>query len=234
MSVLTRSPGHVAGSSIVGHPGRVRDDYTHQTPAAVTGAVACGVAPLPLLAVYSVIFLIHGSVKPVHPPDVTSSTRGEFIAGCVSLVLLLALVVALLWFLNGRRRWPLAILEAASAVVFFDFMIDSTKGGPVIPALLVLTSLASLVLMFAPSAWWWFDRSAPRWIEAVTRVVLRRRPPDEYDDEPDPHTSAAQVKARRAYIGRRRNDQAATDPVPAEDTLEGDPIADPAEDPAAV
>jgi uncharacterized BrkB/YihY/UPF0761 family membrane protein len=156
------------------HPGRVRNDYTHQTPAAVTGSVACGVAPLPLLAVYTVIFLIHGSIKPVHPPDVTSTTHGEFVAGLVSLVLLIALVFCLLWFLNGKRRWPLAVMELASLVVFFDFMIDSTKGGPIIPALLVLTSIVSLVLMFAPASWWWLDRKAPAWIETVTRVVLRR------------------------------------------------------------
>jgi hypothetical protein len=192
----------------------VRDDYTHQTPAAVTGAVACGVAPVPLLTVYALIFLIHGSVKPVHPPDVGSSTREEFIAGCISAVGLVVLIVSLLWFLNGKRRWPLAIAQLVGLGVFLDFMIDRTKGSPVIPALLVATSVITLVLMFASSSWWWLGRTAPGWVESIERVVLRRRPA-EPGDEVEPHTRAADVQARRRYVGRRR-----TDPPPVIETLD--------------
>ena len=148
----------------------MRDDYTHNTPGTVTAAVACGVAPVPLLAVYSVIFMIHGSIRPVHPPDVTGTKRGEFIAGCVSLVLLVVLLVALLWFLNGKRRWPLAILELAGAAAFTYIVVEPTLGGRLIAALLALTSLASLVMLFAPSSWWWVDRRAPRWFGARVRA----------------------------------------------------------------
>jgi hypothetical protein len=156
------------------HPVGVRNDYSHTTPAAVTGAVACGVAPIPLLAVYAVVFLIHGSVKPVHPPDITNTTGGELMAGCVAVVLIVALTLALYWFVHGSRRWPLAVLQVAGMAAFVDFVVDPTRGGRPVAAVLVLTSLASLLLMFAPSAWWWLDRSTPRWIAAPYRLVLRR------------------------------------------------------------
>lgn len=63
------------------------DDDERDTPPVVVAAVALGAAPLPFLAVYAVLFLTHGSVHPVQPPDITSSTSGEFIAGCVAALL---------------------------------------------------------------------------------------------------------------------------------------------------
>jgi len=153
----------------------VREDYTDQTPGVVTGAVACGVAPLPLLGVYSVIFLIHGSIKPVQPPDITSTKQGEFVAGWISLALLIVSVVAVLWMLNGKRRWPLAIVQAGVLGTCIDFALDSTKGGPFVPSLMIATSLISLVLMFAPSAWWWVGRPTPRLVEGLADVLTRRQ-----------------------------------------------------------
>jgi hypothetical protein len=155
------------------HPVTVRDDYTHETPGAVTGAVACGVAPVPLLAVYSVIFLIHGSFRPVHPPDVTDSTRGEFVAGWIALAVLVVLLAALLWFLNGRRRWPLALMQLGGLGAFVYVLVEPTLGGRPVAGLLALTSLASLVLMFAPSSWWWLERRAPGWVGAPGRLIRR-------------------------------------------------------------
>lgn len=185
----------------------VRDDYTHETPATVTGAVACGVAPVPFLAVYTVVFLVHGSIKPVQPPDITSTKGGEFAAGWIALAVLLACTLSLTWFLNGRRRWPLAIVQLGVLGASIDFLLDKTKGGPVISALLVLAAAISLVLMFTPSAWWWFDKTAPGWIRRLSDLVLRRQSFPDDDPEADPRTTAADIKARRSYIGRRRPDQ---------------------------
>ena len=58
-----------------------------------------------------VLFLVHGSVHPVQPPDVTSSKNGEFIAGWIALALFIVTAVSLLWLVNGRRRWPFAIVQ---------------------------------------------------------------------------------------------------------------------------
>lgn len=155
----------------------VRDDYTHQTPGAVTGAVACGVAPVPVLAVYTVIFLIHGTIRPTHPPDVTSTTHGELVVGCIAAILLLAFVTSLFWLLNGRRRWPAAILELAALAGAVDVLVDPTIGGRMVAGLIGITSLVSLVLMFAPASWWWLERPTPRSIEAMSRLVQRRAAP---------------------------------------------------------
>ena len=161
----------------------MQDNYTDQTPGMVTGAVACGVAPLPLLGVYSVIFLIHGSIKPVQPPDITSTKQGEFIAGWVSLVLFLVCLVAVLWMLNCTRRWPLALVQLATLGACIDFALDPTKGGALVPSLLILTSAVSLVLMFAPTSWAWIGRAAPGPVQGAADVLARRKPPRQVGQE---------------------------------------------------
>ena len=65
-----------------------------------------GHPPLPFLAVYATLFILHGWPQPVHPPDITSSQTGELIAGLVALVLFVAMALTLWWFLNRVRRWP--------------------------------------------------------------------------------------------------------------------------------
>jgi hypothetical protein len=179
----------------------VRDDYTHQTPATVTAAVAGASAALPFLAVYAVIFIIHGSIKPVHPPDVTSTTGGELVAGLIAAALFVLLSLSLAWFLGGVRRWPLAVIELGITAASVDFIVDETRGGRSVAALVLLASLVSLVLMFAPSSWWWLDRTAPRWLVRVSDLVMRRQPDPHL--APPPHTTADDVRARRRYVGRR-------------------------------
>ena len=61
------------------------DDDEREAPPLVVGAVSAGVAPLPFIAVYAIMFLIHGSIHPVNPPDVTRTKGGEFAAGLVAL-----------------------------------------------------------------------------------------------------------------------------------------------------
>ncbi|MGN6608197.1 MAG: hypothetical protein ACTHMS_14440 [Jatrophihabitans sp.] len=154
----------------------MRDDYTHQTPAAVTGAVAGASAALPFLAVYAIIFIIHGTIKPVHPPDVTGSTGGELIAGIVAAVLFGLLSISLLWFLSGVRRWPLAILELGVAAASVDFIVDPTRGGATVAALVLVASVVSLVLMFVPSSWWWLERTPPKLLVRGSDALRRRLP----------------------------------------------------------
>jgi len=82
------------------------DDDLRDTPPMVVGAVAAGTAPVPFLAVYSVMFIVHGGFHPVVPPDITSTAHGELVAGIITVALLIIAVTTLLWLLNGRRRCP--------------------------------------------------------------------------------------------------------------------------------
>lgn len=131
------------------------------TPGVVTGAVSVGTAPLPFLAVYTALFLLHGTVHPVHPPDIGSGQRDEVIAGIVTLAAFVVLSVALMQFLNRRRRWPYAVLELAVLAGGIDVAVDNTRGGSAIGLLLAAASLVSLVLGFAPAAWEHVGRRCP-------------------------------------------------------------------------
>jgi hypothetical protein len=128
------------------------DEYEAPQPTAppVVGAIALGVAPLPLLAVYSVLFIAHGSMYPVTPPDITRTKHGELGAGLIALVLFLVMTMTLVWFMNQRRRWPFAIAQAATLVTGVAFVIDARTGPPGVPILLVITSATALVLSLLP------------------------------------------------------------------------------------
>lgn len=138
------------------------DNEDRDTPSAVVWAVALGTAPLPFLAVYAVMFIVHGGIHPVAPPDITDSTRGELIAGILALVLFAVAVVALFWMLNGRRRWPFVIVQLGMLATAVDFFIDVTKGGRTTSLVVAVAALAALVCAFAPSAWEHVGRSQPR------------------------------------------------------------------------
>jgi hypothetical protein len=141
----------------------VDDDDMREAPPAVIGAVAAGVAPAPFLAVYAVLFISHGFLHPVQPPDITTSQTGEKIAGVTTAVLLLVMVLTIFWFLNGRRRWPFVIGQFATLVTAVDFVLDPTTGSPAVPAVLALTSAAALVLAFLPASSTWV-RVRPRFL----------------------------------------------------------------------
>jgi hypothetical protein len=142
------------------------DREFHETPSTVVGAVAAGTAPLPFLAVYAVLFIVHGGVHKVAPPDITSTSHGELMAGIVALVVFLAGVVALLWMFNGTRRWPFVILQVGLLATAIDFLTDDTKGGRLISFVVALATVVALVLAFAPDSWEYVGR---------TRPVRRRR-----------------------------------------------------------
>jgi hypothetical protein len=143
----------------------VADDDAPDAPPVVTASVAAGVAPTPFLAVYAVLFLAHGFIHPVQPPDITTTQDGEKVAGIVTIVVLVAMVVTLVWFMNGRRRWPFVVGQLATLVVSLDFVFDSTKGSPAVPVVLALTSAAALVFAALPASGEYVD----------TRLYLPRR-----------------------------------------------------------
>lgn len=144
------------------------DDEARDAPPAVIASTALGIAPLPFLAVYAVLFIAHGTVHPVVPPDIGTSKHDELVAGLIALALLIVGLVSVFWFLGGRRRWLFVLGQAATLATAIDFVVDSTKGSPAVPLLLVLTSAAALVLAFLPPSWnhvrrpWWPQRPGRR------------------------------------------------------------------------
>lgn len=141
-----------------------RDDVDSEAPPAVVTAVAIGTAPLPIIGVYTVLFLVHGSVSPVQPPDVTGSKTGEFIVGWVALVVFIVLAFTLFWLLNGRRRWPFAVMQLALMALCIDFASDDTVSGRFVSVLIAITSLIALCFAFAPSAWRYLDQPIPAFV----------------------------------------------------------------------
>jgi hypothetical protein len=158
-------------------------DDVRETPPAVVGAVSVGTAPLPFLAVYAVLFILHGWLTPVHPPDITSSQTGELIAGIIAAVVFVALAVTLWMFLNGRRRWPFAIGQLAVLATTIVFLTSDTTGGAVVSVVVGLACLVSLGLAFAPEGWTHVDRPVPGFVRAVygprTRASTTADPADE-------------------------------------------------------
>jgi hypothetical protein len=129
------------------------DDLARETPPVVIGSIALGVAPLPFLGVYAVLFIAHGFFFPVQPPDITASRAGEAVAGVVAVVLAVLLILSIFWFLDGRRRWPFVIGQLAALGTAIDFVVDSTKGSPAVPIVVVLTSATALVLAILAPSW---------------------------------------------------------------------------------
>ena len=129
------------------------DREPRETPSTVVGAVAAGTAPLPFLAVYAVLFIVHGGVHKVAPPDITSTSHGELMAGVVALLVFIVGAVALLWMFSGVRRWPFVIVQLGLLATAIDFLADDTKGGRLISFIVALATLAALVLAFAPDSW---------------------------------------------------------------------------------
>lgn len=140
------------------------DDESRDAPPVVIGAVAAGVAPLPFLAVYAVLFISRGTVHPVTPPDVGNSKTTELIAGLIALALFVIGSLAAYWLLDGRRRWPFLVCQLALLATAIDFVIDSTTGSPAIPIVLAATSLIALLLAMAPATWEHLGLDVPSWL----------------------------------------------------------------------
>lgn len=149
------------------HSGR-SDDVDRESPPTVVGAVAAGTAPLPILAVYAVVFIVRGGFHHVVPPDITGTNRGELVAGIVALVLFAVSVVALLWMLGGTRRWPFVVVQLGMLGAALDFLVDSTRGGRFVSVVLLVAAVLALVLSFAPqSARYFRDGERAPWFRRL-------------------------------------------------------------------
>jgi hypothetical protein len=126
------------------------DDVDRDAPPLVVGAVAAGSVPLPFLAVYAVMFIVHGGFHPVVPPDITSTQHGELVAGIIALVLLVVSFVAVIWMLNGSRRWPFVLVQLADLAAAIDLVVDNTRGGGITAFVLVAAAAVALVLALTP------------------------------------------------------------------------------------
>jgi hypothetical protein len=140
------------------------DDDIRDAPPVVIGSVAAGSAPLPFLAVYALLFIARGTVRPVIPPDVGNSKGDELLAGIVAFVLLVVAILAVYWFLDGRRRWLFLIAQAAVLATSVDFALDASTGARLVPVVLAVTSLIALVLALAPGSWEHVRSAVPPWL----------------------------------------------------------------------
>jgi hypothetical protein len=140
------------------------DDDATDAPPPVIWAVATGVAPLPFLAVYAILFISRGTVRPVIPPDIGNSKGDELVAGLIALAALIAGALAAYWFLDARRRWLFLLFQAATLATAIDFLLDSTKGPPAIPIALTLTAITALVLALLPASWEHMQADIPAWL----------------------------------------------------------------------
>src|ERR687887_2716699 len=138
------------------------EDEIRETPAAIVWAVAAGTAPLPFLAVYATLFIVHGGFHHVAPPDITSTQHGELVAGLVALGLFVVAVVTLVWMLGGRRRWPFALVQLGMLATAIDFFVNVTRGGRFVSFVVAVAALAALCFAFAPGSWQHFGRDVPK------------------------------------------------------------------------
>lgn len=128
----------------------VDDDLDREAPPVAVAAVAAGAVPVPFLAVYAVMFIVHGKFHPVVPPDITSTPNGEFVAGLVALVLFVVSLVAVIMMLNGSRRWPFVLVQLAVLAGAVDLIADSTRGGGITGFVLAAAAVVAIVLAFVP------------------------------------------------------------------------------------
>jgi hypothetical protein len=162
------------------------DDIDREAPPVVIGAVAAGVAPLPFLAVYAVLFIARGTVHPVTPPDVGDSKTTELIAGLIALALFIIGSLAALWLLDGRRRWLFVVCQAALLATSVYFIVDRNSGSPTIPILLGITSLVSLVLTMLPTTWEHLRQDVPPWLRRRRSDAPAAAPPAAQPPAPEP------------------------------------------------
>lgn len=126
------------------------DDDVRETPPVVAGAIAAGVVPVPFLFIYAVLFLVHGTIHPVVPPDITNSRSGEAGAGVIALAAFCIVTVSLLWFMNRRRRWPFIVCQLVLLGVAVDFIVDETIGARQISTVVALACAIAAVLALTP------------------------------------------------------------------------------------
>jgi hypothetical protein len=178
------------------------DDDSYRTPGPVVAASAAAVGPLPFLCVYTILFLAHGLIYPVSPPDIGHSQADEALAGFAALILLVIGVLSIVLFYNRRTRIPFLIFQALVLGASIYFLLNSESGPGTVPALLLVTSLVALVagLMPASAA---HVRGPAR---PVTRRAKRARRAASPEAEPAGEIAAgpAGEPTGGGYVGRRR------------------------------
>ena len=140
--------------TIVGMSAQDEPDPT-RSPGTVIAAAAAATVVAPFLTVYAFLFLIHGLFVNVEQPDVTGSRHGEALAGLVALVFLFVVIIGIARLINGRDRWLLVAGQLVTAAVSVLFLIDTSFGDRQVPAVVLLTSLAAIVLAVLPASWRW-------------------------------------------------------------------------------
>jgi len=120
------------------------------TATPVVFAIALGVAPLPFLAIYAVLFIAHGWLHHVSPPDITGSNRGELVAGLIALALFVVVTVSISSFLNRHRRWFFGLCQLATLLASIYLFGTPTTGPSGIPIILIATSAISLAITVLP------------------------------------------------------------------------------------
>jgi hypothetical protein len=178
-------------------------DDDRDTPPTVIGAIAAGVAPAPFLLTYAVLFILHGTVFPVDPPDITDSQGGEALAGLVALGFLAVIVVGLAWFLSGRTRWLFLAGQLATVGTCISFVLDSTSGQPEVPIVLIIASGLAVVLGCVPPSWAWTARERPdaevptptRMAELADTGLAILPPPEPATGMIDPNATGPQPSA---------------------------------------
>jgi hypothetical protein len=138
------------------------EDDVREMPGTVIGAVAAGTAPLPFLAVYAVMFIVHGGIHPIAPPDITETPHGELMVGFLAAGLFIVALIALLWMLSGSRRWPFVLVQLGMLATAIDFYVDVTKGGRLISFVAALSALVALACSLAPPSWAYVGQRVPR------------------------------------------------------------------------
>jgi hypothetical protein len=136
-------------------------DEERDTPPTVIAAIAAGVAPAPFLLTYAVLFILHGTVFPVDPPDITGSKGGEALAGLVALAFLLVIVIGLGWFVSRRTRWLFLVGQLATLGTCINFLLDSSSGQPEVPLVLAICSVLAVGLGCLPPSWAWASADRP-------------------------------------------------------------------------
>lgn len=128
------------------------DDWDEPSPPTVLAAMGFGFVPVPFLAMYAVLFISRGFIVPVTPPDVTGSATGEGWVGVGALVLIVAVSLAIAWYVAARRRWPFVVLQLA-VVGFAVYCLYDRDTGPIwIPLVVLFCAVVALVCVFLPDS----------------------------------------------------------------------------------
>lgn len=199
-----------------------QDDEASQTPSAVVGAVAAGTTPLPFLAVYATMFIVHGGFHHVVPPDIGNSNRIELLVGLGCLAGFVIGAIAIVWLLNRHRRWPFVLIELALLGLAIDFLTDDTKGGRPVSGLVAVASLLALVLAAHPQTWEHLGQRCPG---PLARLFGRRPEPRAAMPAGSMPTSDTTPRSAR-FVGRRRRTQPAPQGDAGEPASEGETLSE--------